>query len=424
MYRRFESLGDLVGDKSVVALSEATHGAAEPLAFRNEAFQYLVNERGFTAIAIESGIVESRSVHDYVLGGAGDLDPVLAEGIGWSFDRLPQNRDLVSWIRDYNSTTQHERKIHFYGFDVPGSPGKPRVRRRMDTALIESLRYLDRVDGAVAGELRSRLRGAFEKVAFDLGSSHQAPGYEGLRGAERDTLTAVIADAIALLERKEGAYIAASGVADYEWALRAAIGARQVDAWLRQIPWGWQPPRDWAHLSEEHARVLANLTAARDRAQADNLDWIREREGPTGKILVYGHRYHLSAAALRWSCTGDIPHPVAGTYLRRRHGEQLLTIGNLIGAGTIACGQAPTLLRPASTESIDGLAGEMQSPAFYLDLRAAPDSVSEWLAGERLLGRGPLEHSADTLALAVGRAFDVILYFDSVTPACPGESAS
>jgi len=50
-------------------LSEGVHGAAEPLEFRNRVLQYLVEAKAFTAIAIESGIVESRTVHDYVRGG-------------------------------------------------------------------------------------------------------------------------------------------------------------------------------------------------------------------------------------------------------------------------------------------------------------------------------------------------------------------
>jgi erythromycin esterase len=50
-------LGDMVGSATVVALAEAVHGGAEPLDFRNRVFQYLVEEKGFTAIAIESGSV-------------------------------------------------------------------------------------------------------------------------------------------------------------------------------------------------------------------------------------------------------------------------------------------------------------------------------------------------------------------------------
>jgi len=85
-----EPLGAMVGDAPVVALSEAAHLGAEPLEFRNRVLEYLVEDKGFTAIAIESGIVESRAVHDYVLGSRSELASVVAAGFSWTFDALPQ----------------------------------------------------------------------------------------------------------------------------------------------------------------------------------------------------------------------------------------------------------------------------------------------------------------------------------------------
>jgi len=62
-------LGSLIGDASIVALSEAVHGVAEPLRFRNGLLEYLAWEKGFSAIAIESGVLEGRTIDDYVQGG-------------------------------------------------------------------------------------------------------------------------------------------------------------------------------------------------------------------------------------------------------------------------------------------------------------------------------------------------------------------
>ena len=47
---------EIVGAAKIVGLSEGQHVAAEPLAFRNRLFKYLVKNLGFDAIAIESGI--------------------------------------------------------------------------------------------------------------------------------------------------------------------------------------------------------------------------------------------------------------------------------------------------------------------------------------------------------------------------------
>ena len=51
-------LKSLVGAARVVALGEPTHGAHEPLAFRNRLIRFLVEQMGFTAVALETGFTE------------------------------------------------------------------------------------------------------------------------------------------------------------------------------------------------------------------------------------------------------------------------------------------------------------------------------------------------------------------------------
>ena len=65
--------------------------STDPKSFTNEDVTTASALADFTAIALESGIVEGRIVHDFVRGGDGELDSVLAQGITWTFDELPQN---------------------------------------------------------------------------------------------------------------------------------------------------------------------------------------------------------------------------------------------------------------------------------------------------------------------------------------------
>src|SRR5207253_1092894 len=58
--KQLTRIGQIVGSARIVALTEAVHGAEEPLLFRNQVFQYLAESKGFKGTAIESGIVESR----------------------------------------------------------------------------------------------------------------------------------------------------------------------------------------------------------------------------------------------------------------------------------------------------------------------------------------------------------------------------
>jgi len=162
----------------------------------------------------------------------------------------------------------------------------------------------------------------------------------------------------------------------------------------------------------------------RDRAQADNLEWIVEREGAAGKVLIFGHRYHLSATAVSANWIGAGRREVMGCYLRRRFGARLLTVGNLIGRGVVdcagaRCGDGVThCLALAPADSLEELAGELDEPRYLLDLRAAPARVSRYLQEVHPFGRGTPGQGRDTLDMPVREAFDVLFYLDAVTPTC------
>lgn len=395
----------IVGNATLVALSEGVHAGAEPLEFRNRVFRYLVENLGFTAIAIESGLTEGRTVHDYVRTGQGDLARVLDDGLTWTFDNLPQNADLIRWIRDYNADPKHTRKLNFYGFDVPGSPGNPFANRKMRTALDDALVYLARVDAEAARHYHQRLDSLLPFLHLDPRSMDTVQ-YAKLGPTERDRLTAAIGDLIATVERREARYVAASNRTDYQWAYRNLLGARAVDLWLRQMPLGWDPSKGMSFFGES--------TDIRDRMQADNVGWIVDQEGPGGKVLIFASRYHISAAPVKTTFSGPTGNAVAGTYLRPRFGNRLVTFGNLIGKGSFGCTGFEGPVDPNAPTSIDAIAGEVGPPLYLLDLRRAPPAVQRWLDREHEMGGGPGKFS-----LQLKQAFDVYFYEATVRPACP-----
>jgi len=400
----------MIGDARIVALSEGVHGAAEPLEFRNRVLQYLVEQKGFTAIAIESGIAEGRIVHDYVCGGPGDLSKVLQQGISWGMHHLPQNRALVRWLREYNSDPSHTRKINFYGFDVPGSPAGSYALRGTDAALRDALEFLCRVDAAAGATLCARVEPLARRMLFRPRDG-DGSAYEELNQSERDALTAGIVDLLTLLEQREALYIAASSTSDYKWAYRAAIGAQQTDSWLRQIPLGWRPANARSPF-DETPHVFAAATQVRDRAQADNVAWIVDEEGPAGKVLVFASRYHLSAMPLKTRFvpgSEELQQEVAGCHLRRRFGSGFVTICNLIGGGQLSFFEYQQALQPPA-DSVDGLASQIGVPLFLLDLRIAPPEVKELLREEHALVAGP-----QTLTTTLSDAYDILFYIDAVT---------
>ncbi|MGH9838613.1 MAG: erythromycin esterase family protein [Blastocatellia bacterium] len=392
-----EPLRRMIGNATLVSLGEGLHMGAEPLEFRNRLFRFLVEKMGFTAIAIESGIIEGYVVNEYVLGGPGDLKTVVAKGFTFGFDKLPQEASLVQWMREYNADPRHARKIQFYGFDVSSK-----------VALDDALRYLDGVDSAAATTLRNRISSIVPRLNFSRFSD--APNhYPHLSQAQRDLLTAAIADMITLFELREAAYIAASSDRAYEWAYRSAIAARQMDDYLRQVPVGWTP--------KDGIGSVIGTSAVADRAKFDNVRWIREQQGadgPGGKILLFAHRDHVATAlvSVRFPPQNRLlMPPMMGTYLPRRYGAQLVTIGNLLGEDTSNC-QAKR--PPAPAGSLEGLLSTLKPPMFLLDLRAAPRGVAAWLNQSRELYGLDFPDS-----LNVGKGFDIVFFSRLVTPAVP-----
>jgi hypothetical protein len=73
-------LKSMIGKARVVALGEPMHGAHEPLAFRNRLIRFLVEQVGFTAVALESGFTESINARSFVEGGDGDAETAAQTG--------------------------------------------------------------------------------------------------------------------------------------------------------------------------------------------------------------------------------------------------------------------------------------------------------------------------------------------------------
>ena len=418
-----DRIGQLIGDASVVALGEGVHLAAEPLEFRNRLFQYLVREKGFTAIAIESGIVESHEVHDYVLGHPGDLESVVRRGITWSFDRLPQNRALIQWLREYNADRTHARKVNFYGFDLPGSPSDLDANRGNDVALVECLQYLSKVDPQAARAFHARLAWFLPRLRFYASGKAGLESYNSLTRVQRDSLTGAIEDLISLFERSESRYTAASMVEEYDWAYRAALGARQMDSWLRQFPL-----KSATRTNRLQALIAAGDT--RDHAMAANIEWIARQEGPQGKILLFAHAVHLSTAPVGFlwraqdgglnKASGRYEQQVAGTWLRRLFGNRLVTIGNIIGEGSVGYAGFERHLPPPPQEAIGALLLRTGERQFVLNIRDAPAPILEYLNIGRSLGPTEQAFGVDVdFAINLAKAFDILVFMDQVTPAAP-----
>jgi erythromycin esterase len=274
-------LRPLMDSARVVAIGEPGHGYHEPLSFRNRLFTFLVAEMGFTAIAIESGLSESRRIQEFVAGGPGNAAQVTRDNLTYRFGRFQENVALVQWIRDYNSDPSNRWKVRFYGIDI--SLGGPRTATPTPVALETALSYVTTIDAEAAARFRERLQPFLDRL--------RVTNPESFSEADRDLMTGAIGDLIALLERQRQTFVARTSNTEYEWALRNAISARQADRVFRLMP----PP----NTGSIPPGVCRQMTA-RDEALAENVRWILEQEGRPGKSSFSPTTRTSRTHPLRW----------------------------------------------------------------------------------------------------------------------------
>src|SRR5688572_22042512 len=112
-----------IGDASIVMLGEASHGTHEYYTWRTAISKRLIEEKGFSFIAVEGDWPDCYKINRFVKGYKDAGTEVLQ--VLKHFDRWPtwmwanwEVAALADWLRHYNSSKNATNKIGFYGLDV------------------------------------------------------------------------------------------------------------------------------------------------------------------------------------------------------------------------------------------------------------------------------------------------------------------
>jgi erythromycin esterase-like protein len=175
---------------------------------------------------------------------------------------------------------------------------------------------------------------------------------------------------------------------------------------------------DWAI---QNARVVLQAMQmrtgeiGRDRSMATNIKWIADHN-PNAKMVVWAHNGHVAASGL--------PTQMMGSALRNMFGKEMIVFGFAFNQGSFqAMPQGGGSLKnftvpPAKPDTLDSILAASMMPLFALDLRNAPAWFNE-AHGSRQIGA--MYPDGDPYALvadiAAAKAFDVLLFVESTTPA-------
>jgi erythromycin esterase len=310
---------DLLGDSvELLGFGEALHGGEEFLILRNQLFQRLVEAHGYNAIAIESSFPRGYLINEYVLGrGPASYEAVRDTGISHSFGKLEANRELVEWMRQYNTDPAHPVKLHFYGFDSPtDATGTDSPRQTLHFALD----YLSSIDGASGQEYRDRIEPLLGKDAdWENPAAILEPAKAIGQSAQAKALRIETEELIAYLLVWRPELVAKSDKTRYLEAVQFAIEARQLLHYH-------------AVLAQASNNRQARLLGIRDAMMAENLAYIVSREQGRGKVMVFAHNSHLKRGKIQWQWWNEtlIWWPV-GSHLNEMFGSRYGVIGSAVG---------------------------------------------------------------------------------------------
>lgn len=401
----YDRLVERVGEARFVLLGEASHGTHEFYAERAAITRRLIEEKGFTAVAVEADWPDAYRVNRYVRG---ESDDTSADHALCGFKRFPawmwRNEvvlDFVAWLRAYNDAKPRV-KAGFYGLDLYS----------LFTSMEVVLEYLEKVDPGAAERARHRYS------CFDhFGADTQAYGYAAsfdLGKACEDEAVAQLVD----LRRRAAEYVSRDGLVASEEFFQAEQNARLVKN------------------AEEYYRTMFQGRISswnlRDRHMAETLHALHKHldtRDPGARVVVWAHNSHLGdARATEMGKAGELN---LGQLARERYGGASALVGFSTYGGTVTAasdwgGPAETKrVRPGLEGSYEALFYDIGMPRFQLSLeeRALPAPIQESHL-QRAIGviyRPQTERRSHYFRARVAEQFDWMLHFDRTRAVVPLE---
>lgn len=400
----YDSLMARIGDARFVLLGEATHGTQEFYHERARITQRLIQEKGFSGVAIEGEWPDAQGVHRFIRNDGG---PATAEDALRGFTSgFPEwmwantaVRDLVVWMRQYNTGRAAEQQVGFYGLDV--------------YSLFESadsvITYLARSDPAAAARARARYacllpyRGSPEQYAAAAGGNAEE--------SCEDETTAQVQEMEQLFARGGGDTRAQDE--RFSALQNARIAAGGEAYWRAQWEGG---PAGWNARDRHMAMTLEHLV--------DHL----AASGRTPKIVVWAHNTHSGDARL--TSMGQGGEWNVGQLMRIAYEGESILVGFTTYQGTVLAAEGwdepgrVRRLNPALPESFSALFHRTGLPAFLLTFRGR-EELSRAM-GEPRLERAVgvvymprTERQSHYFTAMMSRQFDAVIHVDSSTAVTP-----
>lgn len=379
-----------IGDARVVLLGEASHGTREYYTWRTAITRRLVEEKGFSFIAVEGDWPDSYRLNRFVKGYSDT--PKRPEEALDTFRRWPtwmwaneEVRDLLGWMRGHNDAQPAGRKVGFYGLDVYS----------LWDSLHEVMGYLRKRDPDALATAQRAWR-CFEPFGEEAQDYAQATLYGGESCQEE------VVDLLVKL-RAMAARAAADGDEARFVAEQNALVVKNAESYYRTM----------VRANDESWNI-------RDRHMAATLDRLLQFHGRDAKAIVWAHNTHIGDAR-QTDMAGDGMVNV-GQLARESYGEgDTILVGFGSHRGTVIAGDywdAPwseMRVSPAREDSWeDVLHRTVARDMMFIFGPDDPHEMFDW-RGHRAIGvvyRPERERYGNYVPTVLPRRYDAFLYLD------------
>jgi erythromycin esterase len=399
-----DPLLDRVGDARVVMLGEASHGTHEFYSWRAAVTRRLIEERGFSFVAVEGDWPDCERVDASVRGEQGAPDDpreALAE-----FDRWPTwmwaNEEVVDfcrWLRRHNAGLDPGQRVGFYGLDVYS----------LFSSLREILVYLREHDPEQVSAAVAAYR-CFEPYDEDPNSYAWSTRFVNAHCEQE-----VVGLLVAMRQRAVASLPDESAFAAWQNAEVVAGAEHYYRAMMHGGPRSWNV-RD-RHMDETLARLL-------------------QLRGDGARAIVWAHNTHVGdSRGTDQSAHGEV---TIGELARDRFGARdVVLVGMGSHHGTVIAGGAWGMpmqvmpVPPARPDSVeDALHASAPARALLMfptgDEQVPPDVLTDTL-GHRAIGvvyRPDRERWGNYVPTVLGKRYDAFCWFDETRAVVPLHTAT
>jgi erythromycin esterase-like protein len=303
-----DPLLERIGGARFVLLGEASHGTAEYYTSRARLSKRLIEEKGFSFIAVEGDWPACYEVNRYVKGqsdAGSDAQEVLGVFTRWPTWMWANEEvaDLAGWLRAHNAGVPAGRQAGFYGLDVYS----------LWESLYQVMGYLRKSNSKALDDAREAFR-CFEPYGED--PQHYAYATRFVPESCEDEVVNLLRQ----LRREARAY-PQDGREGHFAAEQNALVLKNAEAYYRAMVRGG--PESW------------NI---RDRHMAETLDRLTAHHGAGAKAIVWEHNTHIGDA--RFTDMAEDGMVNVGQLVREAHGgEGVVLAGFGSYWGTVIAGR-------------------------------------------------------------------------------------